>query len=244
MKKGALMSARHLDVAAALAGCACVLAALVIIWAARLTVTRDVYVSELGAVGEPTAHAFQVALLLIVAGGSLIGFAGRTVRSRLRLLGAWTPAVSLWIASGFFLVASQVTCTAGCPVPYGPSFTWQDLTHIICAVIAFVAACWAMLQTSFAHDNRILALFSRGSGIAVGLIASVGGILSLLNFMTGFGSRLEFVATTLAIAWVAVFGAVVIKTRLALDDAPVVPAENAAADAAVLPADDIEQVVR
>ena len=244
-RTGLPRSGQLLDVAAAIAGCACVLAALAIIWIARLTVTRDVYVSELGAQGEPTAHAFQVALLLIVAGGSLIAFAGRAVRSRLRLLGAWTPAVSLWIASGFFLVASQVTCTSGCPVPYGPSFTWQDLTHIVCAVIAFVAACWAMLQTSFAHNNRLLAGFSRASGIAVGVIASAGGILSLLNFMTGFGSRLEFVATTLAIAWVAVFGAVMVRTRLALGDGETIDTQKySVADAAALPADDVEQVVR
>ncbi len=38
-------------------GCLLVAAALAIIWAARLTVTRDLYVSELGAEGEPTAVA-------------------------------------------------------------------------------------------------------------------------------------------------------------------------------------------
>ena len=213
-RTGLPRSGQLLDVAAAIAGCACVLAALAIIWIARLTVTRDVYVSELGAQGEPTAHAFQVALLLIVAGGSLIAFAGRAVRSRLRLLGAWTPAVSLWIASGFFLVASQVTCTSGCPVPYGPRFTWQDLTHIVCAVIAFVAACWAMLQTSFAQGHKVLARLSLASSILVAVLAGTGGLLSLFRFQQGFGSRLEFIATTIAIAWLVVFG-VLIAVRAA-----------------------------
>lgn len=42
-------------------GTACVLAALIIIWAARFTITRDLYVSELGATGMPTAKWFQAA---------------------------------------------------------------------------------------------------------------------------------------------------------------------------------------
>ena len=53
----------------AVVGIAGVVAALVIIWAARLTIPRDLYVSELGAAGMPTARAFQVALVLIVIGG-------------------------------------------------------------------------------------------------------------------------------------------------------------------------------
>ena len=37
-------------------GCLLVAAALAVIWGARLTVTRDLYVSELGAEGEPTGR--------------------------------------------------------------------------------------------------------------------------------------------------------------------------------------------
>jgi hypothetical protein len=130
------------------------------------------------------------------------------------VLASWTPAVSLWIASGFFLVASQVTCTAGCPLPYGPTFDWQDVTHIACAVLAFAAACWAMLQTSFAREHRILARFSLAMGGGVAVIAGAGGILSLARFATDFGSRLELAATTLAILWVAVFGVAVAVRRM------------------------------
>jgi hypothetical protein len=201
------------DVAAALLGSVLVLAALALIWGARVTVERNLYVSELGAVGEPTAAVFRVALLLVVAGGSLIAFATRAVRSSVRYLRAWTPAISLWAASGFFLVASQVTCTSGCPVPYGPLFTWQDLIHIVCAVLAFAAACWAMLQVSFTRNQPLLAGFSRVAGTAVALIAAVGGLLSLAGTATGFGSWLEFVATTIAIVWLAVYG--LLAARLA-----------------------------
>jgi hypothetical protein len=190
------------------AGSAFVLAALVIIWLARISVGRDVYVSELGATGEPTAKWFEFALLLIVAGGSLIAWAGRDIRSRVQVLRAWTPAISIWVGCAFFLVDSQVTCTAGCPLPAGASFTWQDFVHTLVAVLAFTAACWGMLQTSFANGHRALAGISLGAGIAVALIAGAGGILSLLRFQADFGSRLELGATTIALGWLLVLGLV------------------------------------
>lgn len=196
----------RLEPVAAIVGCVLVLASLAIIWAARLSVPRELYVSELGAEGEPTAQWFQVALLLIVAGGSAIAWAGREVRSSLRVLNAWTPAVSLWIGCGFFLFASQVTCTTGCPLPYGETFNMQDFLHTLAAVIAFAAACWAMLQSSFARSHRLLAVFSGVTGIIVAVVAGTGGLLSLFRWQAEFGSRLEFVATTIAIAWLVVFG--------------------------------------
>ncbi|PRY65984.1 uncharacterized protein DUF998 [Glaciihabitans tibetensis] len=195
------------DAAAAATGSILVVVALTLIWSARLSVRRNLYVSELGATGEPTADVFRFALLLVVVGGSLVAFSTRLVRSDSRYLRAWSPAISLWVASGFFLVASQVTCTSGCPVPYGPQFTWQDLIHIICAVLAFAAACWAMLQVSFTRHRRLLATFSRLCGGAVAVVAATGGLLSLANTATGFGSQLELVATTIAILWLAVYGA-------------------------------------
>ncbi len=192
----------------ALVGCALVAAGLTTIWGARLTVPRVLYVSELGATGEPTAGWFRAALLLIVAGGSLIAWAGRRIRSNLPLLRAWTPAISLWTGCTFFLVASQVTCTAGCPLPYGSTFTWQDFTHTSVAVIAFAAACWAMLQCSFAAGHRALRRFSLASGIAVAVVAGTGGILSLARFGTDVGSVLELVATTIALVWLGSLGLV------------------------------------
>lgn len=185
-----------------------VIVALAIIWGARITVPRELYVSELGAEGMPTASWFEVALILIVIGGSSIAWAGRRVRSRVRVLSAWTPAISLWIGCAFFLFASQVTCTAGCPLPYGPSFNPQDFAHTLAAVLAFAAACWAMLQTAFARDHKVLAGLSLSMGILVAVIAATGGLFSLFRFQVELGSRLEFIATTLAIAWLVVFGAV------------------------------------
>lgn len=199
---------RRIEFASAVLGCLAVIAALAIIWGARLTVPRDLYVSELGAVGEPTADWFRVALLLIVLGGSLIAWSGRGIRSTAPVLRLWAPAVSLWIGCAFFLFASQVTCTKGCPLPYGPTFNLQDFLHTLAAVLAFAFACWAMLQTSFAREHKVLSRLSLVASLSVAVIAGTGGLLSLFKFQQGFGSRLEFIATTIAIAWVVMFGAV------------------------------------
>lgn len=197
---------RSWELAGTMLGSACVLAALAIIWAARISQGHDLYVSELGAPGQPTAHWFKAALLLIAAGGSLIGYAARGIRSRLPVLGLVAPSVSLWIGCGFFFVASQVTCTTGCPLPVGASFTWQDLIHTVVAVLAFAAACLAMAQTSFAIGHQGLTRLSLASAVAVAVVAGAGGILSLARFQVGFGSRLELAATTIALAWLFSLG--------------------------------------
>lgn len=210
------MKARDvLDVATSLIGAALVATALILIVVARVKYGgMSVYVSELGATGAPTARMFEVALLLIVAGGSLVAFAGKDIRSRLRLLALWTPAVSIWVACGFFLVASQVTCKLGCPLPTLSPFDAQDFTHITCAVIAFLAACWAMLQSAFANNHKVLSRFSLTAAIAVGVISGLGGILSLAQFDTNIGANAELTATVIAIAWIVVYGIVIAAGRL------------------------------
>jgi len=196
---------------AALAGSILVSLALVVIWAARLTVDRPVYVSELGADGEPTAGWFEFALLCVVGGGGAIAWAGRGIRSGARFIGRWSPSVSLAVAAGFFFVASQVPCTAGCPLPVGDTFTGQDFVHTLAAVAAFAAACVAMLQASFARGRRLLRRLSMVAGVSVALIAATGGILSLLRFGTDVGSVLELVATTIAIGWLVVYGLSIVR---------------------------------
>ncbi|HEX4056775.1 MAG TPA: hypothetical protein VHX87_00490 [Galbitalea sp.] len=207
-----------IDVVASILGAALVSTALVLIWIARVSYVdipgAGVYVSELGATGVPTARMFEVALLLIVAGGSLIAFAGKDIRARLRVLALWTPAVSIWISCGFFLVASQVTCRYLCPLPTLSPFDAQDFTHITCAVLAFLLACWAMLQCSFAEHHRVLRGFSLSMAIAVGVISGIGGILSLARLDTNIGANAELTATTLAIAWVVVYGIVIAAGRI------------------------------
>ncbi|GAA2939197.1 hypothetical protein GCM10010458_24840 [Microbacterium luteolum] len=191
---------------AGVVGSILVAVALTIIWVARLSVDRVLYVSGLGADGEPTARWFEVALLLLVAGGFSVAWAARGMRSTARLLALWTPALSVAIASSLFLIASQVPCTTGCPLPVGPTFTWQDLIHTSVAVLAFAFAAVAMLQTSFVKGRATLRALSMIAGISTAVIAAAGGILSLLQFRTDIGSILELVATTVGMGWLAILG--------------------------------------
>ena len=196
-----------LDRLAALAGTLLVLASLAIIWIARLGATRDLYVSELGADGEPTAAVFEIALLLLVAGGLLVAWSGRRIRSSAPVLRLWAPSVTLAVASALFLVASQVPCTSRCPVPqFGPALSWQDLGHVVAATLAFGFAAWTMLQCAFAVGHRAIRRFSLGAALSVAIIAATGGLMSVFRFYPEIGSRFEFVATTIGIGWVAVYG--------------------------------------
>ncbi|WP_326934208.1 DUF998 domain-containing protein [Frigoribacterium sp. Leaf263] len=113
----------------------------------------------------------------------------------------------LGAASVLFLVASQVPCTAGCPLPVGPAATVQDALHTSAAVVAFGAACVAMLQAACASGRRALRLLSSVCGVAVAGIAATGGLLSVAGVATAVGGWLELIATSIAISWLMVFGA-------------------------------------
>jgi len=186
-------------------GALAALGAVVVIWAARLTVDGTVYVSELGSPALPTAEAFNAALLVLAAGGVLAGLGALGQRSTARLLGRWSIAASLITSGVAFLVASRVTCTAGCPVPFTEGATAQDLVHVVTAVIGFAAAAWAMLQTAFGEGPRPLRLLSRFAAVAVAAVAAAGGILSVLQFRTDIGAALEFTAMSIAVLWLSGF---------------------------------------
>jgi hypothetical protein len=185
------------------AAAAAVLVGLALLWGARIAANRFVYVSELGADGEPTAWAFRWALLLVAVAALIVAAEATPLRSRMRILALATPSVSLLIAGSAFALASQITCTSGCPLPVGDSFTWQDFMHTVIAVIGFAAACIAMLQVATARDHPKLARLSMVSAVAVAVVAGAGGILSLARFMQHLGGLLEFAATTVALLWLA-----------------------------------------
>ncbi len=184
------------------------LASLTVIWWARMSLwPRTVYVSELGSPALPTADAFNSALLLLAVGGLLGGLSGRGLRSPLRVLGAWTVTASLVTAGLMFAFASRVTCTPGCPVPFTPFSTLQDLLHTAAAVIGFAAASWAMLQVAWADPLRGIRLYSRTTAVVVAVVATTGGMFSILRFRTDIGGMLELIATSFAVLWLAVFAA-------------------------------------
>jgi hypothetical protein len=196
---------------AALLGTLAMAAALVLLWVARFSVGGELYVSELGAPGMPTARTFEVMLLLIAGGGLLIAWAGRHIRSRARVFRWWPPAISLALASAFYFVDSQVSCTPGCPVPVGPTFTVQDFVHTFAAVLAFAFASWAIMQCAFAVGHPALARVSVVAAISVAAASTAGGLMSLLRFETVLGSHFEWGATTIGLAWVVIFGASMVR---------------------------------
>ncbi len=191
----------------AIIGTLCLTLALVLLWMARLSIPYDVYVSELGAPGMPTAQVFEAVLLLITAGGILIASAGRDVRARARVFRWWRPSLSLLAASIFFLIDSQVTCTFGCPLPVGATFTAQNFVHTLAAVLAFAAASWAIMQCASAVGHPALARFSFVAAIAVAAASTAGGLMSLFHFHAVWGGRFELLATTIGLAWIVAFGA-------------------------------------
>lgn len=197
----------------ALVGAPLVLAALALLWVLRARADGPVYVSELGADGEPTAAAFEVALLLIAAGGSAVAWSGRHLRCRtpgarlVRAVGLWSPAVTLWVACAAFLLASQVRCSAGCPVPGTPASTWADLVHTASAGVGFAAAAVAMLQTAFSDAPRPVVRLSLAASVALAVAAGTGGILSLLGVGTDVGGVMEYAATSVGLGWLAALGA-------------------------------------
>ena len=214
-------------------GTLCVLGGLTIIWAARLTVPYAVYVSELGAHGAATAGAFAVALLLIASGGFAIALASGHVRSSAPVLSRWAPAVTLAFAAVCFVLASQVTCSAYCPVPLvDPKSTPQDLIHTVSAVLGFGAACFAMLQVGFSRALPRVSRLSRVSCATVAVITIIGGLLAIVRVGADVGAWLELIGTTVAVAWIAVYAVALTRIPLAVAPEPVEALAETVADPA------------
>ncbi len=208
-------------------GAIAALAGVVVIWLAKASIHHPIYVSELGAQRMPTATAFDVALLLIAAGGAVIAVLGRHPRVGRPALVAWPIGATIAVSSLCFVIASQVTCTATCPVPFvNPAATPQDFIHITAAVFGFAAGCVAMVQVAVTRGNPLLARVSLAAGVLVAAITIVGGILAIVHRAVDVGALLEFSATTVAVVWLAGYG-----LWLAHRQMPGVATETPAADA-------------
>lgn len=178
-------------------------AGTVVIGTQRARYEQFLYISELGAVGMRTEEWFRWGFVLVVVGIALVGWIVRDVRSSGRVLSSWRPAISLLVSAGWFLVASQVTCTDGCPAPGTEASTPRDTVHIVAAVLGFAAGAWGMLQLATATD-RWLRRISAVGGVLVAGIAATGGLISLARANTDVGSTLEYVAAAIGIAWLVV----------------------------------------
>lgn len=175
-----------------------------LIWVCRGVDPSVQYVSQLGATGMPTAPLFNLALLLLAIAAvlvdrALVGRGGGYVVG-------WPVATTLLVCGLCFAVASVITCSPGCPVPFTPGAQVQDLFHISFAVLGFVLAIVAMGQVAALRRRPWMRAASVMTLVAVGVTSFTGAMLSLFGGDTMLGGNLEFTAATLAIAWFGVFG--------------------------------------
>lgn len=191
--------------AMAAASAAGMLSSVVMIWMLRGRHPLDVYVSGLGAPDSPVAGAFNTTLLAIGVCGVLLAVAVGAVRAPADRVGAWLAA-AIAAAGASFVVASRVTCTAGCPLPGSPSFALADAVHVTFAVIGFAAGCAAMLAAAIRATGRAARRVSAACAAAVGVIALGGAFAALFRVGLSVGPSLEFVATTVALGWCGWFG--------------------------------------
>ncbi|MEV7756228.1 DUF998 domain-containing protein [Microbacterium sp. NPDC089180] len=194
---------RHVTQAAGGAAAAFVSAAL--IWVCRLWDPSVHYVSQLGATGMPTAPVFNLALLLLAVAAVLVDRALHRIPDGAYRVG-WPIATTLLLCGLCFGVASAVTCSPGCPVPFTPGALPQDLVHITFAVIGFLLAIVAMGQVALVRRRPWMRGASVFILVAVGATSLTGAMLALFRGDTVLGGNLEFTAATLAIAWFGVFG--------------------------------------
>lgn len=175
-----------------------------LIWICRLWEPSVQYVSQLGATSMPTAPLFNTALLLLAIAAVLVD---RSLVSRGGgYVVGWPVATTLLVCGLCFGVASVVTCSPGCPIPFTEGALPQDLIHICFAVLGFFLAIVAMGQVAALRRRPWMRAASVLTLIAVGLTSSTGALIALFRGDTALGGNLEFTAATLAIAWFGVFG--------------------------------------
>lgn len=186
-------------------GAAAAFVSAALIWVCRLWDPSVHYVSQLGATGMPTAPVFNLALLLLAVAAVLVDRALHRGPNDVYDVG-WPIATTLLLCGLCFGIASAVTCSPGCPVPFTPGALPQDLVHITFAVIGFVLAIVAMGQVALVRRRPWMRGASLLILIAVGATSFTGAMLALFRGDTVLGGNLEFTAATLAIAWFGVFG--------------------------------------
>lgn len=175
-----------------------------LIWICRLWEPGVQYVSQLGATAMPTAPLFNTALLLLAIATVLLD---RSLAGRGEGYGAgWPVATTLLVCGLCFAVASVVTCSPGCPIPFTEGALPQDLIHISFAVLGFLSAIVAMGQVAARPRRPWMRAASVFTLVAVGATSLTGAMIALSRGDTVLGGNLEFAAATLAIAWFGVWG--------------------------------------
>lgn len=188
----------------ALFGAIAAFASAALIWICRAGDPSVHYVSQLGATGMPTAPLFNLALLLLAVAAVLVDRA--TIARGAGYVVGWPVATTLLVCGLCFGVASVITCSPGCPVPFTPGALVQDFVHISFAVLGFVLAIVAMGQVAALRRRPWMRAASIVTLVAVGATSLTGAMIALFKGDTVLGGNLEFTAATLAITWFGVFG--------------------------------------
>lgn len=176
---------------------------LCVVWIVRYSSGGNLYVSGYGAPSMPLAHIFNTALLGIGISGVLVSLACPTWYSDLRILKRWSASSSI-LASGLaFIVASRITCTDGCPIPFTEGSTLQDLIHIAAAAIGFTSASIAMLQVATSEAASAIRNSARFATASISASSLAGAGLSVSHFHADWGANMEFMATTIGVMWLA-----------------------------------------
>lgn len=191
-----------------LVGAALLAAGVTIIWLSRLASHTDVYLSEMGASDAPAPLLFNSALLMIALGGALVALGRVGIWSRVRWLAAWSISATLLFACFSIAIASRVTCSPGCPVPFTSGSSAADFVHTLFATLGFAAVGFAIIQAAYARALRPLFAVSIASGVLIILASGLGGLLSIFRFHADLGGWLELAAATVALLWVIVFALV------------------------------------
>ncbi len=188
-------------------GAFAILASTVAIWLLRIDYDGYVYVSGLGATGQATANAFNLALLGLGLGGVALAAVVRLRQPLPAPRSAHLIWASLLCSGACFVVASRVPCSAGCPVPGTAEFTLSDAVHLTAAIIGFVLACLAMLCVAVSPGPRSARRIAIASCAVVGGLSAAGGLLALVSPEAGVGAWFEFAAMTAAVCWLVLYAA-------------------------------------
>lgn len=187
---------------------------LIVIWSCRAVLDGNIYVSAMGAAEMVTAPWFNLALILVAAAAILVSTAVPPTRARHRLLALWSLGATLVSTGALFAFAAAVPCTYGCPVPFTPASTLQDLLHVTAAVLGFAGAVTAVLQVWSSSTSLAARLVSGATMVFVAGTALAGALASLTGWGDGAGGWFEFAATTAALLWVSGYGIALTRTPI------------------------------
>jgi hypothetical protein len=135
-------------------------------------------VSQLGAVGEPLADTYRVAIYAIAVAVGLLAFAVAPV--------SLPAGFALATVAGLGALSAAVRCTPGCPLPPEPTASAADVVHVAASVAAFVGLAVAMLLLALSGRDRlanvcrtcVVLMIALGTPVGVALLVTGEGLLN------------------------------------------------------------------